>query len=120
MTNLIDRFIGIWVDGDIHEYCTLYGLAEGDSKSKLVRSLIVYWKWKKEKEYPVSKLQDQISRKVETEWRVEKPEIINSLKGDESKIEVAIELIKTRMKSKLEQKGLSDKQILIILNKISP
>ena len=67
--NVITDFIGVRVPNEIGSFLTLYSLAEGITKSKIILNLLVEWKQGRQREVTVEELYDKIAKRSLESWR---------------------------------------------------
>lgn len=66
------KFVGAFLPPRIHSYLTLYSLAKGTFKSKLIRTLLESWINKQKNKEPDAKLIQQVISRLNHQWMTSK------------------------------------------------
>jgi len=66
------KLVGAFLSPRVHSYLTLYSLAKGTFKSKIIRNLLESWIDKQKNKEPDSKLIQQIVTRLNHQWMTSK------------------------------------------------
>jgi hypothetical protein len=98
---LLGAYIPIWM----HEYLTLYALANGVSKSDIVIQLLEVWSGKKQESVPIEELIKGVVYRLHSQWRDERL----------SEPPVTFDEYKAAVNSELLERGLRPQHIKDIM-----
>lgn len=99
--------IGVYVTPSVHNYLTLYSLAKDMSKSKIIDKLIGNWISEKKPTDNETSLVKEIIQNVNNRWKINKSHGICDF-----------DQFKNAVKLELEEKGIKDIYIMLILSEI--
>lgn len=99
------KLIGASLPVRIHAYLTLYSLAKGTTKSKVIKELIEAWITSQREKEPDKTLIEEIIERVNLQWKVEK----NTNPG------TTFREFKEELKLELEKRGVNDRYVSLIL-----
>lgn len=100
------KFLGVQIPSDCDSFLNLYCLANGFSKSNIIRSVIR--NWKESVGYTEQSLVDKISIKTQDEWTRKK---VNIKTPSSENIEKAFLFFKADIQVQLKKRGMPQRHI---------
>ena len=102
------KLIGMFVHLDIHHYLTVYSIAKGMSKARILKDMLNVWISEQKEKGDEEQLFREIAQRAMNRWR------INKTRGDETSLSSFKESVSTELKDK----GFLPREIKRVLNEM--
>jgi phage-related protein len=102
------KLIGMFVHLDIHHYLTVYAIAKGVSKAKVLKDMLSAWITEQKEKCDEDQLSREIAQRAMNKWR------INKTRGDET----SLSNFKESVGAELKGKGFTPREIKRVLNEM--
>ena len=102
------RLVGVYLPSDTHRELTLLSIAKGQSKSKIIKTLIEDWILRQKEKKGDREVLREITNRASKRWQIEKMKLKP----------LTFALFKERLGDELLGKGMLEDHVKIILNEI--
>lgn len=106
-----DKLVGAYMPPRVISYLVLYGVANGLSKSKVLRNVVEEWIKEQQTQSPIKNLITDIAKIIKTKWKKER------LSGGRN---VSFTNFMQDVERELLEKGISEVYVKLIIAEVTP